>query len=215
MSLLIVFNWPAEIPNSGKMCFLRLCKKVLTLTFTRVWCWNTAIWIICCSVHTSYKWWHKTSFLSGCLKKPLLHNIVIHHQHQRNQWMNLFLNHINPFYNFKHHYIKTDATTVTNIILQCYILYMEIMKVCNKILIIWNIGNRLSFWNVKSGTRDSFGLARTCRQTCTYFSAWRHCAWQSSNVLLLYRSTSNGPPSLLFSSLTNTARPSHRLSAEK
>jgi len=32
-------------------------------------------------------------------------------------------------------------------------------------------------------------------------------------VLLLYRSTSNGPPSRLFSSLINTARPSHRLSA--
>lgn len=46
-----------------------------------------------------------------------------------------------------------------------------------------------------------------------YFSARIHIVWHSSSVILLKISTSNGPPNRLFSSLTNTASPSHRLSA--
>lgn len=52
-------------------------------------------------------------------------------------------------------------------------------------------------------------------QLITYFSARTHIVWHSSSVILLNISTSNGPPSLLFSSFTNTARPSQRLSAAK
>lgn len=46
-----------------------------------------------------------------------------------------------------------------------------------------------------------------------YFSARTHIVWHSSSVMLLKMSTSNGPPSRLFSSFTKTARPSHRRSA--
>lgn len=47
----------------------------------------------------------------------------------------------------------------------------------------------------------------------TYFSARTHIFWHSSSVILLKMSTSNGPPSRLFSSLMNTVNPSQRRSA--
>jgi len=49
----------------------------------------------------------------------------------------------------------------------------------------------------------------------TYFSARRHMVWHSSSVMLLNMSTSKGPPRRLFSSLTKTASPSHRRSANQ
>lgn len=58
---------------------------------------------------------------------------------------------------------------------------------------------------------------RVCSSNSTlrqkYFSALRHSAWHSSKVRFVYISTSKGPRKRLFSSLTNTASPSHRLSA--
>lgn len=46
-----------------------------------------------------------------------------------------------------------------------------------------------------------------------YFSARTHIDWQSSKVILVNKSTSNGPANRLFSSLIKTAKPSHLLSA--